>query len=327
MAKTKMKLVNIVGYMDEVNRVLERLVSFPCIELVDADKIIQTVHGSKPHSSLDVASPLLAEINAIEKEANQLFSGSSIEGVHDNLDQINREVKEVHQRLQDYNDQTRMLEGLLQRYSNALTQVQYLETLNISLDDIFECEYVNARVGVLPIDSIEKLSYYYNTPFIFKSFAEENGQSWCMYFSTRGFERAVDNIFSSLLFERIFIPDFVHGTPQEAKEVLKKEMNVTETEMNKVTKLRSHYLAKHQEVVQVMRSELELLQKIHQAEKYVIGLGSRFSIMGFIEEKTEETFLSLFKKMKNVEVEIRPADSDKRLKAPKKITNKLCQKK
>ncbi len=326
MSKNQMRLVNITAYISSIDLVLERLVEFPCIDYVPAEQIVQSVHGSHFFDNKDIATPLLNEINEIEKECNSCFSSVKIEGINDSLDEIAKEIKNVHTVINEYSGQLSLLQQLYDKYHNAQTQVSYLASLDLSLDDIFDCEYVNARVGILPLDSVAKLEYYRSTPFIFTSFAEDNNSSWCMYFSTNGYERAVDNIFSSLLFERVYIPDFVHGIPQDAKLSLEKEMEVTQAQIDKTSKSRDEYIKKHQEIVNVMRSELEVMKKIHQIEKYVVGLGSRFSILGFIDSKNIDFIQNLLNDIPNINVEIRPADSDKRIKAPKKLSDKTCGK-
>jgi len=326
MAKQKMKLVNIIAPMDDVQKVLECITEFPCIQLVEADKIVQSVKGSKSLSSKDIATPLLQELIEIEKECHASFQPSKIEGINDTFDDISQEINDVHRQIHAFNEDLSMLESLYTKYNDAKKHVGYLETLNVSLDDIFECDYVNARIGKLPLDSVAKLEYYHNTPFIFKSFAEDSESSWCMYFSTNGFERAVDNIFSSLLFERVYIPDFVHGTPAQALSMLEQELATTSNQIDKTKKLLDLYLEKHQIIINRMKSELEVMKKIYQAEKYVTCLGTRFSIVGFIDEKKVDYLKSLFTNIDNVEIDVRPADSDKRLKAPKRIDSKSCPK-
>lgn len=325
MSKSKMRLVNILTYLESIDEVLQKIVSFPCIEIVLADKIVETVHGSKIHTTNDLATPLLNEINVLEKECHLSFRSIKLEGISDSLDDIAKEIKDVHNKIDGFNNQLASLHELYDKYMNASQQVSYIASLDVSLDDVFECTYVNARVGKLPIDSIAKLEYYNSTPFIFKSFAEKNDFCWCMYFSTNGYERAVDNIFSSLLFERIYIPDFVHGLPQEAEVSLQKEIEATLLQIKKTEEQRDEYISIHKEIVERMRFELEVLSKVHQAEKFVVQLGSRCLITGFIDMKDEDNIKSLFSKDDNVEIEIRPADSDKRLKAPKKMSEKTCK--
>jgi len=324
MSNSKMRLVNILAYTSNIDRVLVQLMKFPCIDPVSSDKIIESVHGSKHHETSDFASPLLEEISSIEHGYHTQFKALQITGISDSLDDIAKEIKNVHKMQDDFVEQLTMLKELQGKYENAFKQLSYLSSLEVSLDDIFKCDYIVSRVGKLPLDSVERLKYYTNTPFIFTSFAEENNTSWCMYFTTNGYERAVDNIFSSLLFERIFIPDFVHGTPEEAQKAISLEIDETKRQIDLTQSELDGYMIKHQDIVVRMKSELELISRMHKAEQYIVILGSRFSITGFIDSRDEEKFLALFKGLEDITVEVHPADFDKRLKAPRKITRKLC---
>ncbi|MBU0996655.1 MAG: hypothetical protein KKE16_01280 [Firmicutes bacterium] len=324
MSNSKLRLVNILAYTTNIDKILVQLMKFPCIDPVSSDKIIESVHGSQHYVTTDYATPLLEEITTIEDGYHTEFKELKITGISDSMDAIAYEIKSVHKMLDEYSSQLMALNELREKYENASKQLQYLSSLSVSLDDIFKCEYVVSRVGKLPLDSVEKLKYYSSAPFIFTSFAVENNISWCMYFTSNGYERAVDNIFSSLLFERVYIPDFVHGTPEEAQKVISLEIDETNRQME-LTKLElDGFMKIHQDIVTRMKAELELISKIHRAEKYIVILGSRFSITGFIDARDEEKFSALFKDMEDVSVEVHPADFDKRLKAPRKITRKLC---
>lgn len=326
MARSKLKLVNLVARLDKLEPVLERLVSFGCLELVPAEKIIETVHGSKPHITKDLATPLLTEIDQIESGYHTKFDPAKIAQISDSFQDMSHEIHDVHHKLDSFQSQRELLQGLYTKYNNAYQHVQYLSNLSVSLDDIFACEYIVSRVGKLSVESVERLKYYQNTPFIFQSFAVEDHTSWCMYFTTNQYERAVDNIFSSLLFERVYIPDFVHGTPEEALKSLELELKETQHQLDLVNEQTETYLKKHQEIFCQMKSELKLLAKMHEAEVYVVELGGRFSIVGFIDQKDVELMQKHFGSIEGVEIEVRPADADKRLKAPKKISRKACVK-
>ena len=56
-----------------------------------------------------------------------------------------------------------------------------------------------------------------------RTFHKGTKETYCMYMTTETKAPEIDNIFSSLYFERIHIPEFVHGTPEEALRVLKEE--------------------------------------------------------------------------------------------------------
>ncbi len=70
-----------------------------------------------------------------------------------------------------------------------------------------------------------------------------------------------------------------------------------------------------------IKAELLFLEKIYDAKKYIVGLGDKFNISGFVEVGNIEDLEEHFSHMESVEIEFRPADSDKRLKPPTKLKN------
>jgi len=191
----------------------------------------------------------------------------------------------------------------------------------VSLDDIFSSKYISARVGRLPLDSVEKLSFYQNKPFIFKQFHVEKNYSWCMYLVTNNYEREIDNIFSSLFFERIHIPDFVHGTPESAQSTLKKEIEVAQTSLDETQREIDKIFNQNMKQLAHIKGELILLNKVYSARDYVVGLGDILSITGFIPSRDVKMLKEQYSDMDNVEIEIMPANSDKRINPPTKLKN------
>lgn len=97
------------------------------------------------------------------------------------------------------------------------------------MDDIFSCRYLKVRFGRLPKDSYVKLPYYEGHSFTFREYDFDGEYYWGMYFVAEQSAEEVDRIFASLYFERIWVPDFVHGTPQDALAQILSE----ESEMNR----------------------------------------------------------------------------------------------
>jgi V/A-type H+-transporting ATPase subunit I len=230
-------------------------------------------------------------------------------------------VSETHTKISANIKEVKDLEDKIRKYEDALKQVRNIESLDISLDSLFSCQYTVARVGRIPTESIEKLRYYRNRPFFVQTFTIEKGYTTCIYITTNEYEREVDNIFSSLFFERIYIPDFVHGTPEKAKENLIQEIKLAKetiaenvNEMQVMTKDETHHISN-------IKGELLFLDKLYEAKKYVVGLGDRFTISGFIEEKNLSNIDQQFKGLEGLDIEIRPANSDKRITPPTKLKN------
>ncbi|MBU1145259.1 MAG: V-type ATP synthase subunit I [Firmicutes bacterium] len=321
MAIAKTKLVNITSYLEHLDKVLENFVELRCFHPISSNQIVGQVHGLTSFRSDNPCNIVLNELLEIEKEYEFDIPVIEIKTIDYTLEKMTSYVSTTHVTLKNLVSQKKDTIELIRKYQDALIQVHNIESLDISLDDVFSCDYVFARVGRLPTDSVEKLKFYRTRPFIFKSFTIDKNYSWCMYFTTNEFEREVDNIFSSLFFERIHIPDFVHGTPEAATVTLAKEIEVAQTQLEKIQTSINALLSDSGKDMATIKSELLYLNKIYEAKKYVVGLGDKFTITGFVQSKDVSTVKSKFSDIDDVEIEIRPANSDRRLKPPTKLKN------
>lgn len=321
MAIAKTKLVNITSDLTNLDPVLERFVGLSCFHPVLSSQIVESVHGLTSFTSENPCNTILNELLEIEKEFEYEIPSVSVTSIADTLDGMNQYVSTTHQTLKSLIAQKKDTLELIRKYQDALIQVKNIESLDISLDDVFSCDYVYARVGRLPTDSVEKLRFYRSRPFIFKSFSVDKNYSWCMYFTTNEYEREVDNIFSSLFFERIHIPDFVHGTPVNAEVALGNEIEVATNQLKGIQDEINGLFTKCDVEMGRIKGELYFLNRIYEAKKYVVGLGDKFTINGFIEPSDESLVRAAFQGVENLEIQIRPASSDKRLKPPTKLKN------
>ncbi|MFA5006242.1 MAG: V-type ATPase 116kDa subunit family protein [Candidatus Izemoplasmatales bacterium] len=321
MAIAKIKLVTITSNLSSLDRILMRFIDLEKFHPVPASGIVDSVHGLTSFQPDNFCAGVLAELNQFEKEFGMIIPTSEIRSLDYDFEAMRKSITEDHEEMKRHNDRIRDLTEQIRKYEDALKQVHNIASMDVSFDDLFECKYLYARLGRLPIDSVEKLKYYRNRPFVFKSFSQDEDSSWCLYLTSPEYEREVDNIFSSLFFERIHIPDFVHGTPEKAAETLEKEIRDLEgqigtlkAEMTALSDTYSHELAS-------TKSELMFLNQIFEAKKYVVGLGDRFTISGFTEESNIDHVKRQFADIPDVELEFRPPTSDKRITPPTKLHN------
>jgi len=237
------------------------------------------------------------------------------------LSRIERFIERTYHKFEEITSNENEIKQLIQEDQDALKQVRNIKSLDISLDDLFSCRYLISRVGRLPLDSEEKLKFYDNRPFIWNSFSKDNNYSWGIYITTNEFEREVDNIFSSLYFDRIHIPDFVHGTPEEAEENLLKEIDSLNKDLLKLKESEQELLERTRDRYSLFTAVLSKVSMIFEARKFVVGLGGRFSITGFMAKDDLDQIHKLFEGIPSVEIEVRPANNDKRLTPPTKLKN------
>lgn len=321
MSIVKTNLVRITAHIDYMDPTLQRFVELEHFHPVEAGKIAGQVHGSQTFHTESPCNLSLNELEDIEKEFDVKIESVEPESYDYSVDKVCDLIHSIHGRLKSLMERKKKIDESIQKYEDALIQVQNIESLDIALDEIFNCEYIYARVGRLPNDSIEKLRFHRSRPFIFRSFTQDSHYSWCMYLTTNRYKREVDNIFSSLFFERIHIPDFVKGTPENAQLTLKREIASLENKLSDLQEQINNVLHDSYDDLAVFKGELEYVDKLNEAKDYVVGLGNKFTITGFVEEHHEDPVKEAFSDMEEIEVEILPPDHDKRLKPPTKLKN------
>ncbi len=321
MAIAKLKLFRINANITDLDNVLEKFVHLHCVHPIKSSEFIDRVHGLTSFVSSNPCNIIYKELQDIEVENNKTIPETFCEEADETFDVMRDYIYTTHERLKKLTQHKKDSEILIKKYKDALIQVKNIENLDISLDDVFSCEYISARVGRLPLDSVEKLKFYKNKPFIFKSFHEEKNYAWCMYLVTNKYEREIDNIFSSLFFERIHIPDFVHGTPESAQSTLAMEIEVAENSLTFTEQEIDKIFNENIEHLSHVKGELKLLSKVYDARKYVVGLGDIVSITGYVTNRDVKTLKKHYEDMPSVEIEIMPADSDKRIAPPTKLKN------
>jgi len=321
MAIAKMKLVNIISDYGSLDEVLARFIKLDDFHPEPASKIAGSVHGL---TTLYYENPYLKMLNRIKEVENSMgLTISKVVSDKKNLDvgKIAEYVEITHDKFDDINDKIKEIEQLVKEDQDALVQVKNIESMDVPLDDLFSCKYTVARVGRLPLDSLAKLKFYNNRPFVWNTFSQDSNYSWGIYITSNSFEREVDNVFTSLYFERIYIPDFVHGTPEKAKENLVEEIESLKKSLIKLNLQKKELLESSMEEYSVMTSDLEHFSNIFEARKYVLGFGERFAITGFTAVDDVQKLQNTFKDLDKVEIEIKPPHNDKRLSPPTKLKN------
>jgi V/A-type H+-transporting ATPase subunit I len=264
---------------------------------------------------------MLNRINEIVDKMHLEIEPKQVDVQECDLSRIERFIEKTYHKFEEITSNENEIKQLIQEDQDALKQVRNIKSLDISLDDLFSCRYLISRVGRLPLDSEEKLKFYDNRPFIWNSFSKDSNYSWGIYITTNEFEREVDNVFSSLYFDRIHIPDFVHGTPEEAEENLLKEIESLNKDLLKLKESEQELLERTRDRYSLFTAVLTKVSMIFEARRFVVGLGGRFSITGFMAKDDLDHLHKLFESIPSVEIEVRPANNDKRLTPPTKLKN------
>lgn len=321
MGIAKVKLIDLTSNVSNLDRVLMRFIDLKNFHPVLASEIVEKVSGLTSFISENPCQAMLQDIVDIETKYDLNLPNEEYRDENYNLNQMYEYITDLRASLEVEVANIKELEEYIEKHENALIKVKNIQSLDVPLDDLFACEYVFMRFGRLPNDSVDKLRFFQNRPFVFKSFNTDQNYVWCMYFTTQEYKREVDNIFSSLFFERSFIPEFVHGTPKQAIEDIEVEISHARA---KIASYKDDICSItdgcHNNLAHI-KGQLLFLNRLFEAKKYVVGLGDKFTITGFMQENDVDLFSKAFEGLEEVDIEINEADTDRRITPPTKLKN------
>ncbi len=321
MSIAKVKLIDINANVSNLDNILMRFIEIKNFHPVLASEIVEKVHGLTAFVAENPCQTLLTDLTDLETKYELNLPVIEQHDIDYNFNEMYDYMSNVRGKLEVEMTHIKDLEEHIAKYRDALIQVEHIQELDIPLDDLFACDHLKIRFGRMPNDSVEKLWFFQSKPYVFKSFSHDQYNSWCMYFTTNEYKKEVDNIFSALFFERVFIPDFVHGKPKDAVEALRKEIENAEAMINSYKSCIYDITCGLNNPLAVIKGELQFLTRLFEAKKYVVGLGDRFSISGFVEENDVKNIKKAFSGVSDIEISVNDAYSDKRIKPPTKLKN------
>ena len=321
MAIAKLMLLDINFEQAQYDEVLFNLLEQKNFHPEPASKFVDSVHGlsvlnrENPYADLisrmDSASEKygfeLEEVDVKGETMNFIKSDSLFCGLVSQADGFNRVKKE--------------LDVVIEENEAAMVQLQHVAGINVDFDDLFSCKYLQVRFGLLPLNNVDKLKYYDGQPFILKRFHDDAQYTWCMYLTTESKAPEIDNIFSSLYFERIHIPNFVHGTPELAIAEIQEETDAAKAMSKGLENDIKQLFESNKNELNRIYSIAKRLNRTYEAQKYVIVLGEKSSIVGFASVKDAQKIKEDFESIEGVHVELRDENGDSRLTPPTKLEN------
>lgn len=323
MAIEKMALVQIEGALKKVNKTLMKCCESNCFHMISSS------HGSGENKSgfktlkdKNVFAPLV-------KRAKALADGLGIKLVPADYDDVEYNVSidfanylsDIEKKYDALFSDKQTLDSELEQHSKTLLQVEQLAGFNVDFADIYACKYVKIRFGRLPADSIPKLTYFNDETFYFYQFENDGDYVWGLYLVPETCSVEVDDIFNSIYFERVRMPDYLHGTADEAKGSILKLIK-EESEKLDVIKKQLDELGKQEKAKFIkVFNKLKALNDSFELRSNVSAINNRFYVSGFVPEREKERFTKMIDEIGSVEVSFKPADSDPSAKPPVKLRN------
>ncbi|MDF2567336.1 MAG: Archaeal/vacuolar-type H+-ATPase subunit [Oscillospiraceae bacterium] len=324
MSIEKMSLVNIVGSLSELDDTLIR-----CCEsgYLHQESSIDSIDGSSGFIVLNDSNPFsgtLRKLTDISMEVSIDLKFSDFSSLDMDFPHIQKFVEEVGNELSDINIKRNTLKEEISQLKLSAIQIQHLANLNASFDDILSLKHTKVQFGRLPVTSYRKFEYYYGSkPFMFLPLDTDEDFEWGLYFSPPQKAQEIADIFASLLFEPIRVPDFVHGTPSESLQYIADLLVKRNQELVELEARFNEIKSSRFDEINVIFSKIKFSYDIFEFRKNAAILNNKFYLVGFVPHQHIDEFEKLFDDTQSVVCVDHPPDSDPQIAPPVKLKNNL----
>ena len=144
---------------------------------------------------------------------------------------------------------------------------------------------------------------------------------WGFYFAPVDSIAEADNIFKTLYFEIIKVPEFLKDTPEREEEILRSNLNDLEIRLSELNKKRDSLIDENGDLLNGIFSFLKYHYDIFEMRKYVSVYKDKFYMVGFVPKAGLLSFKKHFESMDRVSVITKNAGADSLLKPPVKLKN------
>ncbi|MCM1365009.1 MAG: ATPase [Faecalibacterium sp.] len=322
MAIEKMKLVRISGSSSKLDKVISaccQLGTFQpenAADYISASMGYTTVNQESPYTKILQSINELTDTYGFKLEEH----GKSKKTVID--DKTFEYIDSVGKRLQKLNDQSKELLDQLAQCNAAIEKYSHFAGLDIDLEEIFECEFIETRFGRLSKDGYNKLiKGYGDNPYIL--FCQCSGDAdgyWGAYFAPTSHVDEVDRIFAALQFERLYVPGAA-GTTDEIITHLNENIEIIQTQKEEFDKEIGEIWEKEGDKVKSLYWKLLDLEQVFEFRKYAVYHGDSCFLVGWIPAKDEQKFKEKFEKFSDFVVEIEEPNKKSKNTPPTKLKN------
>ncbi|MDE7281180.1 MAG: ATPase, partial [Ruminiclostridium sp.] len=322
MAIEKMALVRIEGALKRVNKTLIKCCESNCFHVIISSKSVDNGKGFRALKSKSPFAPIMNRARALADGLGITIKKVDYDDVNMNVTvDFDNYYKDIEGRFNDLFERKLKIREELKDHSSSLMQVEKLSGLDSDFAEIFACKYVKLRFGRLPVDSVLKLDYYDDKNFICYHFKEEDGYSQILYVTPVTDAVEVDDIFDSLFFERIHLPDYVHGDADHAKTDLLKMVKDENAQLDAVNKEIEALRASVENDFLKVTSKLAAIDQSYNLRQNVAAVNNKFFMSGYVPKRKLKEFTRAVESVGDVKVTERPLDSEPNSSPPVLLRN------
>ncbi len=220
----KMKFLSITGPRADIDRVVSDYLSRYEIHLENALSELQTVQNLRSFIEINPYKEWLTKLDGFIQILN-LQNGAAPKGCI-SLEKALDTVKDLDAKVSDYTAKKMDYQDERDKKEASLKKLEPFREFPYDLEQVMNFQFIKYRFGRVSRLYLNKLQAYVNEEIdtVFYRCNEDDQYIWGIYFVPNSEVRRVDAVYSSMHFERYFLPNEYAGVPNEVYKQMEEEI-------------------------------------------------------------------------------------------------------
>ncbi len=321
MAVSSMQAVNVIGLMNHIDEVITVLGESGVFHPDEVTNFYPDVEGfTRLQTKNNYAEPL-TNLKSALNQTKRKFPKKDVSDFNPALEELESFSAAVTEDIDALVDKINVCADKLHEAEKNLNLCKRFIGMNVEIEKVIRMNYMTARFGRIPNDSISKLEAYKDNEFVdFAVCTKDRTHSWGVYFAPKEEVEEIDKIFNGLFFEPIDLVN-ENETPTQKTEDYKKEIPILKKQLDDAQAELNKYIDDNFDVISRYLSKLEELYLYAGIRTKALQHNNSFIIVGWIPTANEKQLKSRLKKIRSVELDFSNAKDELDKNPPVKLKN------
>lgn len=322
----KMKFVNITGPKGEFDRVVSHYLNKYEIHLENALSELSSVQDLKPFVEINPYKDVFNKSLELVERFDVKTPSNPLDLTADEA--INIIISATND-LEDLMKQKKELSLQKDHLLELQTKIQPFRHLDYDINKILDFKFIKFRFGRISQEYYTKFSkfVYDNLTTLFFECESDKEYVWGVYFVPASEEEKIDAIYSSLHFERIFIPAEYEGTPEQAYHLINRKIADISKKIDDINiKMKERLSNKANEIlsaadlIRIHHNNFDV-RKMAACTKFSDSKSVYFILCGWIAESNVADLLKDIESDHNIYCMVQDTTETEQSKPPTKLKN------
>lgn len=323
----KMRFISITGPKSEFDRVVNVYLSKYEMHLENALSELKSVHDLKPFVEANPYKDVLTKANELLDKLDNNLSPAEYDMTPKDAAAI---INSVSTELDELESQKNALKAERDHLRDLLSRIKPFRHLDYEVKKILDFKFTKFRFGRIAHQYYNSFSKYVydNLTTLFLECDSDDDYVWGLYFVPAAYSVKIDAIYSSLHFERIFLPDEYEGTPEEAYQQIEKKLNNVLEKIKQISSEEREKLISRSGDILLAHKTLSIYSKNFDVRKMAACTKSSsdskifyFILCGWMTEGNARAFMKEIENDPNVYCLSEDSHKDLTTKPPTKLKN------